>query len=148
MRSRKARPIDQLDEHTIGRVWMKERDLAQGPGARLAIDQFDALRREDRQGRSKIVDDKAQVMQRRPPAFSKEASDTGRVVGRLDELDPGMRRLQEDSPHALIRDRVDGTGGQSEDVPVEGHRPFDRGDDHRHVVELAGGGDHPRSPGA
>jgi len=101
MRSCEARPIDQLDEHTIGRVWMKERDLAQGSGTRLAIDQLDALCREDRQGRSKIVDDEAEVMQRRPSAFSKEASDTGRVVGRLDELDPGVRRLKEDGPHAL-----------------------------------------------
>ena len=148
MRSRKACAIDQLDEHTAGRARMKERDVALRSRARLAIDELDALLREGRERRPKIVDDEAQVMQGWPAAFSKEASDAGRRVRRFDELDPGVRRLEEHGPYTLIGDDAVGTRDQSEDVAVEGQRSIDRGDDDGDVVQLAGVRDHPRSPGA
>jgi hypothetical protein len=68
------------------------------------------------------------------PALEK-ASDTGRVVGRLDELDLRLTDGQERDPDAIRGDVHDGFKDQAELVPVEPKRLVDRSHDDRNVMD-------------
>src|SRR6266540_4630085 len=79
-----ARAIDELDEHAVRSAWMQERHHPLDPAARRVIDELHALGRQPRERARKIIDDKAEVVQRRPAALCDEARDTRLCVGRLE----------------------------------------------------------------
>lgn len=63
MPSREARAINELDEDATGRARMEKGDVALDTGPGLAIDQLHPPLRQSAEGRLKIVDDEAEMMQ-------------------------------------------------------------------------------------
>src|SRR5229473_1211348 len=96
MRSVEAGAIDELDEHAARGPRMEERDVALRAAPRHVVDQLDAALREGGEGRGQVVDDVAEVMERRLPALGEEARDPRLRVSRLDELDAPVQPRQED----------------------------------------------------
>ena len=66
-----------------------------------------------------------------------EARHPGGVVGRLDELDLRLADRQEGDPHPVVLDVHDRLELEAQHVPPQPERRLDRGDDQRHVVDLA-----------
>src|SRR3990170_370194 len=73
--SREAGAIDELYEHAISGTWMEERDETFDAAARSVVDKLDALVRQAHERASKIVDDEAEMVQRRAAALGDEARD-------------------------------------------------------------------------
>src|SRR5687768_745271 len=71
--SREAGTIDELDEHAISGAWMKEGHKTFDPAARRVIDKLDALVRQAHERASEIVDDEAEMVQRRAATLGDEA---------------------------------------------------------------------------
>ena len=71
--SREAGAIDELYEHAVSGAWMKERHETLDAAARRVIDKLDALVRQAHERASKIVDDEAEMVQRRASALGDEA---------------------------------------------------------------------------
>ena len=71
--SREAGAIDELDQHAVSGAWMKEGHETLDPAARRVIDKLDALVRQAHERASKIVDDEAEMVERRAAAFGDEA---------------------------------------------------------------------------
>src|SRR5258708_18030158 len=142
-----ARAVDELDEDAARRARMEERDVAVGAAPRLAVDELHTSRRERREGRTKVVDDEAKVLERRVSAVGEQPGDARLAVGRLDELDTGVRCREEDDADPLVGDLAHLTGGQAERVAIERQRVGDRRDHDRDVMELSRFIDHPRSAG-
>ena len=63
MPSGETRAIDELDEDATGRARMEKGDVPLDTGPRLTIDQLHPPLRQSAQGRLKIVDDEAEMMQ-------------------------------------------------------------------------------------
>ena len=71
------------------------------------------------------------------PFDCEEPGDAGRVVGRLDQLDLGLPHPEERDAHPVLRDVHDRLQLEAQRVAPEPERRLDRGDDERHVVDLA-----------
>jgi hypothetical protein len=71
--SREAGAIDELDQHATRGAWMKERHEALDPATRRVIHKLDALVSQAHERASKIVDDEAEMVQRRAAALRDEA---------------------------------------------------------------------------
>ena len=73
--SRETGAVNELYEHTVRGAWMKEGNETFDAAARRVIDKLNALVRQAHEGAGKIVDDEAEVVQRRAAAFGDEARD-------------------------------------------------------------------------
>ena len=101
---------------------MDEGDHPVDAAARRAVDELGPGRREAFERACEVVDLEAEVMHRRAPALSEEASDPGARVRRLEELDPGGALGREHDADSLIRDVVLGSDRVPERVAIEGDR--------------------------
>src|SRR5260221_315744 len=117
MRSLQAGAIDELDEHAARGPRVQERDVALRSASRRMVDELDALRLERAERGREIVDDVAEVMERRLPALGEEARDPGLRVRRLDELDPRTRPGQEDGTDTLVDQVAHRPGLHPDDDP-------------------------------
>jgi len=114
-----------------------ERHHALGTSPGCAVDQLDALACEAVERRRQIVDDVADVMERRLGMLGDEPRDPRLAIGRLDQLDPPLRVAEKYSANALIGKLANAIRGKAERVAKEWKRSFDARNRDRDVMQRA-----------
>src|SRR5689334_6620820 len=115
---------------------MDEGDRAFGTSAWGAVDELEAVELEPHEGLRQVRDLEADVVEPLP-LRGEEPGDTGRVIGRFDELDLRLADGQERDPYPVGRDVHGRLVLEPELVPPEAEGGLDRGDDHGDVMDLA-----------
>ena len=99
--------------------------------------ELDPVARKLREGAGQVVDDVADMVERRFRVFGDELRDARIAVGRLEQLDPLALVAEKEDANALIADLVDPFGQKAKRVAEERQRLFDVGDRDGDVVERA-----------
>jgi hypothetical protein len=101
------------------------------------VHELDPIALEPAERAGQIIDDVADMVERRPGVLGDKSRHSGLASGRLYELDPLLGVTEEDHADALVGDLADPLGRKAERVAEERKSVFDARDGDRDMMKRA-----------